>query len=109
MSRKRKRIKGASVGSPPAGPWRIHFFRRHSADDPGEAVPARDFLDLCPAKVAATMIAVVRAVADAPPPSFGGGGKWEAMHAKMGGIYEARVDGPNRRHYRLFCLLERDG
>ncbi len=25
------------------------------------------------------------------------------------GFYEIRVDGPKRRHYRLFCLLERDG
>jgi hypothetical protein len=49
------------------------------------------------------------AVADATPPTFSGGGKWEAMHGKMGGIYEVRVDGPGRRHYRLFCVLERDG
>ena len=55
------------------------------------------------------MIAVVQAVANAPPPAFSGGGKWEAMHGKMGGIYEVRVDGPNRHHYRLFCILERDG
>ncbi len=31
------------------------------------------------------------------------------MHGKMGGVYEVRVDGPNRHHYRLFCLLERGG
>jgi hypothetical protein len=55
------------------------------------------------------MIAVARAVAEAPPPTFSGGGKWEAMHGRMGGIYEIRVDGPNRYHYRLFCLLERAG
>jgi hypothetical protein len=59
--------------------------------------------------VAATLIAVVKAVADAPPPSFSGGGKWEAMHDDMAGFYEARADGPGRRHYRLFCILERDG
>jgi hypothetical protein len=40
---------------------------------------------------------------------FSGGGKWEAMHGQMHGIYEVRVDGPKRRHYRLFCLLEREG
>ncbi len=91
------------------GPWRVHFFRRHRQDDPTASVPARDFLDACPTKVSATMIAVVQAVANAPPPAFSGGGKWEAMHGKMGGIYEVRVDGPNRRHYRLFCVLERDG
>ncbi len=55
------------------------------------------------------MVAVVKAVAEAPPPAFSGGGKWEAMHADMAGWYEVRVDGPNRHHYRLFCLLERDG
>lgn len=64
---------------------------------------------MSPTKVSATMVAVVRAVADAPPPAFSGGGKWEAMHGKMSGIYEVRVDGPNRHHYRLFCVLEREG
>jgi hypothetical protein len=55
------------------------------------------------------MLAVVNAVADAPPPQFSGGGKWEAMHDEMAGYYEIRVDGAGRHHYRLFCLLERDG
>ena len=27
----------------------------------------------------------------------------------MRGVYEVRVDGPSRHHYRLFCLLERYG
>jgi hypothetical protein len=31
------------------------------------------------------------------------------MHGDMHGYYEVRVDGPNRQHYRLFCVLERDG
>ncbi len=31
------------------------------------------------------------------------------MHGEMKGMYEVRVDGPNRRHYRLFCVLERKG
>jgi hypothetical protein len=31
------------------------------------------------------------------------------MHGTMAGYYEVRVDGPDRRHYRLFCVLERDG
>ncbi len=52
---------------------------------------------------------MVKVVADAPPPAFSGGGKWEAMHNDMAGYYEVRVDGPQRRHYRLFCVLERDG
>lgn len=55
------------------------------------------------------ILAVVKAVAEAPPPAFAGGGKWEAMHQDMAGYYEVRVDGPRRHHYRLFCLLERDG
>jgi hypothetical protein len=33
---------------------------------------------------------------------------WEAMHDEMAGIYEVRVD-YNGTHYRLFCVLERDG
>jgi Txe/YoeB family toxin of Txe-Axe toxin-antitoxin module len=90
-------------------PWQKHFFRRHADDDPNEAVPARNFLLGCPEKVRAMMLAVVNAVADAPPPKFSGGGKWEAMHGEMAGYYEIRVDGPQRHHYRLFCLLERDG
>jgi hypothetical protein len=50
-----------------------------------------------------------KAVADAPPNAFAGGGYWEAMHGTMAGYYEVRVDGRDRRHYRLFCVLERDG
>ena len=38
--------------------------------------------------------------------ALGDGGKWEAMHGKMGGYYEIRQTGPGRRHYRLFCLLD---
>ena len=90
-------------------PWRIHFFKRHVENDPTQSVPAREFLDRCPTAVAAKLIAVVKAVADAPPPAFSGGGKWEAMHGDLNGFYEVRVDGPKRHHYRLFCVLEREG
>ena len=69
-------------------------------------VPGADFLDGCPAKVRGTVLAVLDAVAAAPPPSFSGGGKWEAMHGDMGGYYEIRVTGPGREQFRLFCLLE---
>jgi hypothetical protein len=31
------------------------------------------------------------------------------MHGEMSGFFEVRVDGPQRHHYRLFCVLERDG
>jgi hypothetical protein len=88
-------------------PWLIHFFQRHRDDDPAQAVPARDFLNRCP--VAARMAAVLKAVTEAPPNAFAGGGYWEAMHGTMAGYYEVRVDGRDRRHYRLFCVLERDG
>jgi Txe/YoeB family toxin of Txe-Axe toxin-antitoxin module len=89
--------------------WAIEFFMRHGQDDALQSVPGREFLDQCPAKVAATMVEALRAVARAPPPAFSGGGYWEPMHGSMKGYYEVRVNGPKRRHYRLFCLLERDG
>lgn len=49
---------------------------------------------------------MLEAVADAPPPKYSGGGKWEAMHGTMGGYYEVRGTGPLREQFRLFCLLE---
>ncbi len=97
----------AALPSAWAGPWLIHFFQRHREDDPAASIPARDFLDRCP--VAERFFAVIWAVAEAPPPAFSGGGKWEAMRGQMAGFYEVRLDGPGRRHYRLFCILERDG
>jgi hypothetical protein len=33
---------------------------------------------------------------------------WEAMHGEMRGFFEARTRGPDRRFYRLFCMLERE-
>jgi hypothetical protein len=108
MPKRTSRAVAQQTSGTPA-PWRIHFFQRHEDDAPGRAVPAREFLDRCPSAVAAKLLAVVKAVADAPPPAFSGGGKWEAMHGDMAGFYEVRADGPKRRHYRLFCLLDRDG
>ena len=72
----------------------------------GGQVPAIEFLGGCPTKVAANLLAVVSAVAEAPPPQYSGGGKWEAMHGAMGGYFEVRATGPNREQFRLFCLLE---
>lgn len=72
-------------------------------------MPAQDFLDSVPNEIAAKIIAVLDAVASAPPPSFSGGGKWEAMHGDMTGVHEVRVDGPKRTHYRMFCVLARNG
>ena len=88
-------------------PWRIHFFQRHIDDDTSRAVPSIDFLDGLPNKVAAEIHAVLNAVAEAPPPSFSGGGKWEAMHDDMASYFEVRVQGGGMNH-RLFCVLERD-
>ena len=91
----------------PRDPWLVHFFQRHPSEDPGESVPARDFFDGLTSKVAAEIHAVLDAVAEAPPPSFAGGGKWEAMHGDMAGFYEVRVQGDGRNH-RLFCLPARN-
>ncbi len=91
----------------PRDPWLIHFFQRHQSDDPGESVPVLDFFDGLSSKVAAEIHAVLDAVAEAPPPSFAGGGKWEVMHGEMAGFYEVRVRGEGQNH-RLFCLLVRD-
>ncbi len=65
-----------------------------------------EFLDGCPTKVAANLLAVLEAVADAPPPQYSGGSKREAMHGDMGGYYEVRATGPSREQFRLLCLLE---
>jgi len=88
-------------------PWLIHFFQRHKDDDPARPVPTIDFLDGLPDKIAAEIQAVLEAVAAAPPPSFSGGGKWEAMHEDMAGFYEVRVQGGGANH-RLFCVLDRN-
>ena len=93
-------------------PWLIHFFQRHPADDPKQSVPAREFLDSLSNSVAAETLAVLAAVAEAPPPAFSGGGKWEAMKAEMSGFYEVRVTGNDaagrKMNHRMFCKLMRD-
>lgn len=87
----------------------IVFFQRHILDDINEPTPGQDFLnEICPEGVRRTFRAVLIAVAKAPPKRFAGGGYWEAMHGEMSGWYEVRVNGPKRRHYRLFCLLDYD-
>lgn len=88
-----------------SGPWFIEFLQ----DPESNSVPARAFLESCPQSVADKFAAVLKAVAEAPPPAFRGGGYWEAMHGDMAGYYEIRIDGPQRRHYRLFCVLENPG
>lgn len=90
------------MGSTP-GPdaWDIVYFRNATG-----GCPADDFLDSCPAKVSAQLIAVLDDVAQAPPPRYSGGGRWEAMHGAMRGFYEVRAQGPRREQFRLFCVLE---
>jgi hypothetical protein len=87
-------------------PHEIAYFRRLKRDDPSQTTPGRDFVDSCPVGVRAKFRAVLVAVATAPPKRFAGGGYWEAMKGTMAGWFEVRVDGPKRRHYRLFCLLD---
>jgi hypothetical protein len=69
---------------------------------PGDELPRHPL-----GKVTAEILAVLDAVAEAPPPAFRGGGKWEAMHDEMSGFYEVRVQGAGQNH-RLFCVLQRD-
>ena len=82
--------------------WRDGFFMTSEGSKPAE-----EWLDLLPTKPAAEVIAVVKAVRDAPPPAFAGGGKWEAMHGDMAGLYEVRCRQGDQLH-RLFCLLDRN-
>jgi hypothetical protein len=74
--------------------WDVVFYKTKTNQG---SVPGADFLDGCPPKVRGTILAVLDAVAAAPPPAFSGGGKWEA---------KIRVTGPGREQFRLFCLLE---
>ncbi|MET3206226.1 UNVERIFIED_ORG: Txe/YoeB family toxin of Txe-Axe toxin-antitoxin module [Arthrobacter sp. UYEF13] len=116
MTPDRGKRGAASKGKPEATPVEakpspadvhdIVYFQRHRDDDPRETAPGREFLQMCPATVRAKFRAVLAAVAAAPPNRFSGGGYWEKMHGDMAGWYEVRVDGPNRRHYRLFCRLD---
>lgn len=68
-------------------------------------VPSLETFATWPNKVAKKLLPVLAAVAEAPPTKFSGGGKWEAMHGVCTGMYEVRVK-VNRRHYRLFCVLD---
>lgn len=91
-------------------PWAILYFKRHRSDDPEETRPGRVYLNGLPPRIRAQLIAVIKAVADAPPPAHSGGGKWEVMKSDMAGYYQIKADGfenGRRLHYRLFCLLER--
>ncbi|WP_343710181.1 hypothetical protein [Mycobacterium sp.] len=102
-----KAKKTPSQGLSSDAPHRIEFFQRQADDNAAESAPGFEFLMTCPPKVQATMLAVLKAVAEAPPKRFAGGGHWEAMRGSMTGWHEVRVDGSKpRRHYRLFCRLD---
>lgn len=90
----------------PPGPWAVVYLRVPATG----ALPGYEFLESCPPAVQADLVAIMKAVADAPPPAVSGGGKWEAMTGPMRGVYQAKTDGfasGSRMHYRVFCLLER--
>ncbi len=89
-----------------AKPWDVVLFQRHASDDPEQSCPAEEFFNEIPNLVAQKLFSIIDAVAEAPPPQFEGGGKWEAMHDDMTGFYEARTSGPDHRLYRVFCILE---
>lgn len=93
-------------------PWYIHFFRHAELDDADGSVPTIDFFETLSPAVVAECNAVLDAVAQAPPPAFSGGGKWEVMDGDMAGFYEVRVSGNDcrgrRMNHRLLCLLVRD-
>lgn len=104
MPKRRQPVKPDAL----AQPWSIVFFQRHREDDRTEAVPGAAFLEVCPTGVRANLVAILKAVAEAPPPRFAGGLQWQAMHGDMAGFYEARAMGPGKRLYRVFCILERE-
>lgn len=66
---------------------------------------AADLLDRAPVAVAARLLRIAQAAADAGPLALGGG-YVEAMHGDMAGWFEIRCTGPGREQYRLFALLE---
>jgi len=100
--RTKRTAKPVSLGAVDRSPpWSIVYYQ---ADD--DTVPGLEFLDGCSGKLEGEFIAVLDAVAAAPPPQFSGGGKWEAMHGEMTGYHEIRLTGPSREQFRLCCLLE---
>ena len=67
-------------------PHEAVYFRRHPDDDLAAGAPGREFLRSCPTGVRAKFVAILVAVAAAPPHRFAGG----------------------RHHYRLFCQIDVD-
>ena len=92
--------------------WKSQFLQRPRSEDPQQSIPTMEFLDRLSDTTVAEFQAILDAVAEAPPPSFSGGGKWEAMSGEMSGYFEARVSGHDktgkRLNHRLLCILVRD-
>jgi hypothetical protein len=97
----------AATPDPLKLPWNVVFFRRHREDDPARAIPGLEFLLQCPPGVQQDLFAILKAVAEAPPPKWQNAQVWQAMHGDMAGYFEARKKG-EKLLYRVFCLLERN-
>lgn len=105
-----KGAKGAARdGNPPrlsaSAVHDVEFFKRRIADDPDQEVPAFVQFAKFPDAIRRRILAVLKAVAEAPPTKFAGGGMWEAMHDEMSGYFEVRVKNKGLL-YRAFCLLD---
>ena len=59
----------------PPAPWHVVYSKRLRKHDRAEPRPGMTFLNACPTPIRYQRLAIVKAVADAPPPAFGGGGK----------------------------------
>ena len=116
MTPKQRKPRPSSLGRipPPRAPAKIRWIAPYYKDAAGEA-PARDAMRAVgfPKNVRLALEARVKAVRDAPPPSFPAGSPvWSAMSkdkargkVDMSGIFEIR-DKHGDTLYRLFCLLD---
>lgn len=66
--------------------WEILLFEAADGNAPGY-----DFRTSCPDPVQAEFAAILRAVAEGPPPSFRGGLRFKPMRGTMTGWFEART------------------
>jgi hypothetical protein len=107
---RRRRVVAAPAVKPvpnASKSWDLLYYKR---DDRVGTRPGRIYLDGLSPRVRSLLVAIIKAVVDAPPPAYSGGGKWEVLSGRMAHYYQAKADGfesGQRLHYRLFCLLER--
>ncbi|WP_375742807.1 hypothetical protein NR800_29055 [Corallococcus interemptor] len=95
--------------NPDTDPWDLHYFKRHKDDDLQQSLPAREFLLSCPKGVRGKFVSCVNFIARTPPPKLPRNKYFDPMTGDLTGVHEVRIDGPDRRHYRLFVKLERAG